>query len=451
MPFASSSQKRLMEAAAHTKGGYGGVPQSVGEKFVEHAEDGLGGSARRYDADGRLHLAAGNPISKATVSPYMGHEIPNCAALGWNPNKVYYLLRDPDELAKAAPTFNNLPILSEHIPVSADAPRQDLIIGSTGTDSRFDSPYLTNSLVFWVADAIERIEHDDPELQEKELSSAYYYRVDPQRGEYEGLRYDGIMRDIVGNHVALVKEGRAGPDVVVGDSAAKLEITGMAKSKLGLLLTGALVAHISPKLAQDAQIDFGKLTEGLTRKNFDKTKFGSALRSTLKGKLAQDADLDDVAELLEKVDDMAEDEDEGDDKEKDDDPAMDEGDDEPKKPEDGAKKPAQDGMIALDAAVKTAVARVEAIYRAREEVAPVVGKLAQDAKIEDEADVFKIALDHMSVDLTGLPRSAYGATFRAVQRATAAAAPKATARIAQDAAATADYQKRYGASRLVAS
>ena len=36
-------------------------------------------------------------------------------------------------------------------------------------------------------------------------------------GDYQGEPYDGLMRDIVGNHVALVREGRAGADVVVGD------------------------------------------------------------------------------------------------------------------------------------------------------------------------------------------------------------------------------------------
>lgn len=33
MPSKSKSQERLMAAAAHTKGGYGGVPQSVGKEF----------------------------------------------------------------------------------------------------------------------------------------------------------------------------------------------------------------------------------------------------------------------------------------------------------------------------------------------------------------------------------------------------------------------------------
>jgi len=34
MPSKSPAQKRLMQAAAHTKGGFGGVPQKVGKDFV---------------------------------------------------------------------------------------------------------------------------------------------------------------------------------------------------------------------------------------------------------------------------------------------------------------------------------------------------------------------------------------------------------------------------------
>ena len=41
MPSKSEAQHRLMEAAAHTPGGYGGVPQSVGKEFV---------NADRHDA-----------------------------------------------------------------------------------------------------------------------------------------------------------------------------------------------------------------------------------------------------------------------------------------------------------------------------------------------------------------------------------------------------------------
>lgn len=37
MPSKSKAQEKLMNIAAHTPGGYGGVPQKVGEEF--HAAD----------------------------------------------------------------------------------------------------------------------------------------------------------------------------------------------------------------------------------------------------------------------------------------------------------------------------------------------------------------------------------------------------------------------------
>lgn len=41
MPSKSQAQARLMAAAAHTPGGYGGVPQSVGKEFNQ-ADKGTG-------------------------------------------------------------------------------------------------------------------------------------------------------------------------------------------------------------------------------------------------------------------------------------------------------------------------------------------------------------------------------------------------------------------------
>jgi GNAT superfamily N-acetyltransferase len=173
-----------------------------------------GPTARRQNEDGDLHVAISN-ISKATVNPYWGHEIPNWRELKLEPDKKYMLLRDPKELEKAAHTFNNLPILAEHKPRTADKHPAHLVVGSTGTDAQYAHPYLKNSLVFWTKPAIDAIEEDE----QKELSCAYHYDPDMTPGVYEGQRYDGVMRNIRGNHVAQVRDGRAGADVVVQDAA----------------------------------------------------------------------------------------------------------------------------------------------------------------------------------------------------------------------------------------
>ncbi len=174
------------------------------------------GSARHTDSNGYLHVAESH-ISKATVNPYYGKEIPGSEELGLVPDKVYHLLRDPEELKKAAPTFDNLPLLDKHVPLSSfnldDPEIKKHLVGSTGTDAAFKDGYLDNSLVIHTNSAIKDVEAKT----KHELSSAYRYVPDMTPGVFEGHPYDGVMRKIEGNHVSLVSEGRAGHDVKVMD------------------------------------------------------------------------------------------------------------------------------------------------------------------------------------------------------------------------------------------
>ncbi|MBO1329254.1 DUF2213 domain-containing protein [Acetobacter suratthaniensis] len=174
------------------------------------------GSVRLIDEDGRLRVAV-TPISKAAVNRYFGREIPGAQALGLAPDRSYRLLRAPDELEKAADSFNSIPVLAEHVHVTAQTPRPDLVVGATGTDARFTDPYLTNALVLWNAQAIEGVRSGE----QRELSCAYRYVPVMEPGVWQGQPYDGRMTQIRGNHVALVRAGRAGPDVLVADAQPK--------------------------------------------------------------------------------------------------------------------------------------------------------------------------------------------------------------------------------------
>ena len=184
-----------------------------------HRRNGLAldrASVRRFDEDGRLHVSVAN-ISKANVCGYAAEEVPDWQSLGLIPGRIYQLLRPADELARAAPTFRNLQILSKHVPVDADNHEPDLTVGSVGSDVRFVDPYLQASLIIWSRDAIDGIVSG----RKKELSAAYRYTALMQPGEYNGVRFDGRMTGISGNHLSLVVEGRAGSDVVVGDAARR--------------------------------------------------------------------------------------------------------------------------------------------------------------------------------------------------------------------------------------
>jgi 8-oxo-dGTP pyrophosphatase MutT (NUDIX family) len=250
-------------------------------------------TVREVGKDGQLKVRVVN-ISKAAVNPYRGAEIPNSEMLGLDPDKVYYLLRDPEELRRAAPTFNGVQLLSEHVPVNAEDHRPNEIVGTTGTDAEFDGTYLKNSIFVWAKDAIDEIESG----AKKEVSSGYHYRADMTPGIFGATRYDGVMRDIVGNHVALVKDGRAGPDVVIGDSTEGLmKPTRLANA--ALLITAAAVR---PLLAKDAKVDLMPTFKAINSKNFDPKTIRLALDKALAGKLAKDTTLDSVNSLLDRLD-----------------------------------------------------------------------------------------------------------------------------------------------------
>jgi len=174
-------------------------------------------SVRSFDKDGRLHVAETN-VCKACVSPYKGDEIPEWEALGLDPEKVYMMLRPPDELEKAMPTINGVPLLRNHIPVDADDHQPYEIAGSIGTSAKWEAPFIKNALSIWPQKDIDGIESK----KKAELSPGYHYVAVMEPGEFEGDAYDGKMTDIVFNHVAIVEEGRQGPEVMVGDDANEI-------------------------------------------------------------------------------------------------------------------------------------------------------------------------------------------------------------------------------------
>lgn len=386
-------------------------------------------TVRRVDANGFLHVERSN-ISKANVCPYYGREVPGWEELGLNPERVYQFYRDPDEIARAAASFNNLPILSQHVPISSDDLPQDLIVGSTGTDAAMDGPYLTNSLVIYEQGAIDGIELN----RKRELSSAYRWRPDMTAGRTpDGLFFDGVMRDIIGNHVALVFEGRAGPDVLVGDEAMKL------KSRTALMISGAVAAAVRPLLAKDAKVDLSTALKSVDAKSIAMdgapAKLADAVAAIVKPHLATDASLD-VAALATSIaavqplaldEDMIEEEKKAEDGDADDDDAdkaMDKGDDDA----DADDKPAMDAATVkrmIADAEKRGAARVAAIDTAKRAVQPFVGEVIG---MDSAEAIYKFALDKAGVDTTGVPSSAY--------KAMVAMLPKPGARqpVAQDGA-----------------
>ncbi len=113
----------------------------------------------------------------------------------------------PESLA----SFAGKAITLEHPPVLLDsANTKDYQIGFSGTEVVYDNGFVRAVMTITDQDAIEKIMKGDA----KEVSAGYRVEFDPTPGvAATGENYDGIQRMIDGNHIAVVRRGRAGPQV----------------------------------------------------------------------------------------------------------------------------------------------------------------------------------------------------------------------------------------------
>lgn len=378
------------------------------------------GSARSYDQNGHL-IVDKTIITKAAVNPYYGREIPNYQSLGLEPERIYNLLRDPEELKKGMKSFGGLQLMLKHIPVSADEPEKEYTIGSIGTDLGMEGEDVKTSIRVWDKEAINLIESG----KLNELSSGYAYEPDMTSGEYNGVQYDGIMRNIHGNHVALVERGRIGRDAIIADSLPKL-------MEFNMKLKKGAMAKINAKAKSLLGLDADLSTEEI------KELIDAVVENT--EHVVEDDEVDALV--------GAEDEDEEDDKKAEDEQTEADKDNESeamrlKEREKREEKDRErDKEKAMDAAIKIAedqaVARVTALFEARELVKPLVGVVAMDSA---EA-VYEHALKKSGVSTKGVHSSAFKTMVGLVLNQKAST-PKVTA---MDAASYEedDLTKRFG-------
>lgn len=373
-------------------------------------------SMRSFDGNGRLQVKLSN-ISKANVCPYFGREIPGAEKLGLEPDKIYQLWRHPDELKKAAATFNNIPLLSIHTPDFPGDPPREYRVGVTHSNADFDGTYLTNGLSVWDDSAIAGIETEEQE----ELSSSYQYVADMTPGVTpNGEPYDGIMRDIIGNHVALVERGRAGSDVLVADSLPP-ELMLMSKRKAAIIR-----ATLKPLLAADADL------EAEVRKAL--LALDEAEKEDEKDKKTADDEDDEEDDKKKKTADDEDDEDSDDKNKK---TADDEDDDDDKK-DDKVSKTAMDSAIRLaaDSATKRAAENFRKVREAEQAVRPLIGDVVA---MDSADDVYRTALEQAGVDIEGVHPSAFPKMVKMAIEQQNNKRPV----IAQDSASIGDFEKAF--------
>ncbi|RZN54897.1 DUF2213 domain-containing protein [Escherichia sp. E10V10] len=171
-------------------------------------------SARVIDDNGWINVE-GNPITKAGIFDYLGSEIPGAP----DPDRIYQVYRPAEELSRpeTLESFKLIPFTNGHAWLGTEGvdAGDAGVAGIVGEKVYFDPPYLRANLRVFSDELKQALQSG-----KTELSPGYKYDVDPTPGVFEGIPYQYVQRNIrCGNHLALVDEGRTGPDVAVMDQA----------------------------------------------------------------------------------------------------------------------------------------------------------------------------------------------------------------------------------------
>lgn len=169
-------------------------------------------SARVEDLNGWWEVK-GNPLSKVGVYEYSGAQI---GAPADQANQIFKVYRPASELGdpEAVESFKLVPFIDDHTMLGEDYTSTDErpVAGVIGETVYFEGDTLYGNPKVFSKALAQKIKSG-----KTELSCGYRCRYEFTPGEWNGEHYDVIQREIRGNHVALVDEGRMGPEVSILD------------------------------------------------------------------------------------------------------------------------------------------------------------------------------------------------------------------------------------------
>ena len=199
----------------------------------------ISGVNRRKDG----YLVADANIARIGLQTYLGSEV------GRPDLSTVVVYRSPEEVFsdETMRSAAHRPVTNDHPPEAVTSANwKTYAVGNTSDETKVEGKYLRTPLMVSDEAAITDIENG-----KRELSSGYTCQLDWTAGQTpNGEAYDALQKNIRFNHVAIVKQGRAGPEVRIGDDA---EAWGVAPINLadmeGSLMTQTLRTVMVDKLS----------------------------------------------------------------------------------------------------------------------------------------------------------------------------------------------------------
>ena len=151
------------------------------------------------------------PIARVGVFPYLKAD-----------SSVEMEAKLPDELLSdsTVSSADSKPVTNDHPTELVNQQNASKYMkGFTADNAHVDNDTLKVDMIITDADLISEINKG-----KQELSIGFETEIVPEKGEYKGVAYDSVQRNIQINHVAVVEHGRAGHSVrLIGDSAEMVQ------------------------------------------------------------------------------------------------------------------------------------------------------------------------------------------------------------------------------------
>lgn len=208
----------------------------------------------RRTADG--YLIARAKVARTGIYDYAGFEVDPQNEHGLRDKPIVKVFRPGDQVFDRASlaSFVGKPVTNDHptTPVNADNWR-DLARGTVMGAVR-DGEYVAFDLMLTDKAAIAAVESG-----KRELSNGYSCDLKFEAGTApDGQTYDAVQTAIRGNHIALVDQGRAGPECRITDRFAACDANPAALSALSKkepVMAGTIVVDGLPvSLADEAAV-----------------------------------------------------------------------------------------------------------------------------------------------------------------------------------------------------
>jgi hypothetical protein len=184
------------------------------KRFVDFAP--IRGEGIRETEDG--FLIADAAIARTGIQEYYAFEI----GLADSIDDFFDIVRvyRPESEVRSIDSMKSL----VHSPVTNDHPPEfvtpenwkDYAKGEVGNDIRWDDGRIVIPLILKDEQTIDKVK-----LGKREISAGYTCTIDSTPGVTDsGEEYDAVQSEIRFNHIAVVDEGRAGPECRIGDDAS---------------------------------------------------------------------------------------------------------------------------------------------------------------------------------------------------------------------------------------